>query len=61
MAWIGRSLGEICEQIKDPERNGGKILDQIVEHMAHDDSSAGAGIPAPAASRRPAPRRSSAR
>ena len=61
MAWEGKSLGEICEQIKDPARNGGKDLDAIVEHMAHDDSSAGAGIPAKAASPRPARRRSSAR
>ncbi len=37
MAWIGRSLGEICEQIKDRRRNGDKSLQQIVEHMAHDD------------------------
>jgi hypothetical protein len=36
MAWIGRSLGQICEQIKDPKRNGGKSLEQIVEHMTHD-------------------------
>ena len=37
MAWIGRSLGQICEQIKDPKRNGGKSLNEIVEHMAHDE------------------------
>lgn len=37
MAWIGRSLGQICEQIKDPKRNGGKSLGEIVEHMAHDE------------------------
>lgn len=36
MAWVGKPLGEICEQIKDPERNGGKSLAEIVEHMAHD-------------------------
>ena len=36
MVWIGRSLGQICEQIKDPKRNGGKSLEQIVEHMTHD-------------------------
>ena len=24
MAWVDKSLGEICEQIKDPKRNGGK-------------------------------------
>lgn len=37
MAWEGRSLGEICEQIKDPQRNGGKDIAAIVEHMAEDD------------------------
>lgn len=37
MAWQGKTLGEICSQIKDPQRNGGKTLDQITEHMAHDD------------------------
>jgi hypothetical protein len=36
MAWYGLSLGAICEQLKDPERNGGKTLAQIHEHMAHD-------------------------
>jgi hypothetical protein len=37
MAWIGRSLGEICEQIKDTKRNGGKPLADIVHHMAEDE------------------------
>ncbi|WP_105423233.1 Isoquinoline 1-oxidoreductase subunit [Neorhizobium sp. T25_27] len=37
MAWVGKSLGQICQQIKDPGRNGGKTMDQIVEHMAHDE------------------------
>lgn len=37
MAWEGRSLGEICEQIKDVDRNGGKTLAELVEHMAADD------------------------
>ena len=36
MAWEGFTLGEICEQIKDPERNGRRTLDEIVEHMAED-------------------------
>jgi hypothetical protein len=36
MAWAGKSLGEICGQIKDPERNGGKSLAEIHEHMAQD-------------------------
>lgn len=37
MAWEGKSLAEICVQIKDPERNGGKTLAELVEHMAEDD------------------------
>ena len=37
MAWQGRSLGEICEQIKDQDRNGGKTLAELIEHMAEDD------------------------
>lgn len=36
MAWLGQSLGAICEQIKDPQRNGGKTVEQIVRHMGHD-------------------------
>ena len=32
MAWEGKSLGEICAQIKDPARNGHKTLEQLVEH-----------------------------
>ena len=36
MAWEGRSLGDICRQIKDPARNGGKSLEQLYDHMAHD-------------------------
>jgi hypothetical protein len=37
MAWVGKSLGEICVQIKDKERNGGMSLDEIVHHMAEDE------------------------
>jgi hypothetical protein len=36
MAWAGKSLGEICSQLKDPARNGGKSLAEIHEHMAED-------------------------
>ena len=53
MAWAGKSLGEICEQIKDPERNGGKNLKELVHHMA-DDSLVGWGWH-PGAGRTPAP------
>ena len=36
MAWQGQSLAQICVQLKDPKRNGGKTLAQIHEHMASD-------------------------
>ncbi|MBU1211228.1 MAG: Isoquinoline 1-oxidoreductase subunit [Alphaproteobacteria bacterium] len=36
MAWEGRALGEICEQIKDPQRNGGKSLSELQRHNAED-------------------------
>jgi hypothetical protein len=36
MAWQGLSLAQICEQVKDPARNGGRTLAQIHEHMAKD-------------------------
>ena len=36
MGWIGLSLGEICQQIKDPERNGGKTLAELHAHNAED-------------------------
>jgi hypothetical protein len=53
MAWQTMSLGRICEQIKDPKRNGGKTLAQIHEHVAH-DSLVGWGW-SPGANREPAP------
>ena len=34
MTWQNKTLGEICRQIKDPARNGGRSLEQIVTHMA---------------------------
>jgi hypothetical protein len=36
MAWQGKSLGQICLQIKDRERNGGKNMTELVRHMAED-------------------------
>ena len=53
MAWEGESLGEICEQIKDTERNGGKDLAALVAHMA-EDSLVGWGWN-PGAGREPVP------
>lgn len=53
MAWEGKPLGEICQQIKDEKRNGGKSLNELVEHMA-EDSLVGWGWK-PGAGREPAP------
>lgn len=36
MGWAGQSLSTICEQVKDPARNGDRELKAIVEHMAKD-------------------------
>jgi len=37
MAWQGKSVGDICRQIKDPQRNGGRSLELLHEHLAKDD------------------------
>jgi hypothetical protein len=37
MAWQGKSLGEICVQIKDKSRNGGKDMAALIDHMANDE------------------------
>jgi streptomycin 6-kinase len=36
MAWQDRKLAEICAQIKDPARNGGRSPEQILTHIATD-------------------------
>jgi hypothetical protein len=53
MVWLGRSAAQICNQLKDPKRNGGKTLEQIVEHSAHDELVGWAWHPG--ADREPAP------
>lgn len=37
MAWQGKSLGQICEQLKDKDRNGGKDMAALIKHMAEDE------------------------
>ncbi len=37
MAWQGKTLGQICRQIKDKVRNGGRDMAALEEHMAHDE------------------------
>lgn len=53
MAWQGKSLPEVCEQIKDPARNGGRSLAAIHEHVATDSLVGSAWHPG--SGRAPAP------
>ena len=53
MAWEGKTLSEICLQIKDPKRNGGRSLEQLVHHIGSDTLVGWAW--APGSGRRPAP------
>lgn len=34
--WFGVAEGEICRQIRDPERNGGRDGAGLIEHITHD-------------------------
>jgi hypothetical protein len=36
MAWEGRSLGQICEQIKDRARNGDRDMAALLHHLGED-------------------------
>lgn len=53
MGWIGLSLNALCEQLKDPERNGGMDLAALQHHM-EEDTLVGWGW-APGGDREPAP------
>jgi len=53
MAWQGKSLSQICVQIKDKERNGGKDMAALIKHVS-EDSLVGWGWH-PGAGRTPAP------
>jgi hypothetical protein len=53
MAWVGRSPHALCEQLKDPARNGHRTLDAVVDHAEHDAIVAWGWNPG--ADRRPVP------
>jgi hypothetical protein len=53
MAWEGKTVAEICAQIKDPTRNGGRKVEQLVHHIGEDTLVGWAW--APGAGRNPAP------
>jgi hypothetical protein len=37
MVFVGRAPGALCRQLKDPKQNGGRSLQQLFDHVAHDD------------------------
>jgi hypothetical protein len=53
MAWEGKTIGEICAQIKDPARNGGRKVEDLIHHIG-EDTLVGWGW-APGYGRAPAP------
>jgi hypothetical protein len=36
LVFQGKSPHELADQLKDPKRNGGRTLEQLVEHVTHD-------------------------
>ena len=61
MAWEGKTVPEICAQIKDPARNGGRTPEDLIHHIG-EDTLVGLGLEAGlwpfARARHPADRRS---
>lgn len=53
MVWFDQSSARICAQIKDPERNGGRSLDEVAVHVRDDDLVGWGWDPGPG--REPAP------
>jgi hypothetical protein len=37
LVFQGKSPRELADQMKDPKRNGGKTLEQLLEHVTHDE------------------------
>jgi len=53
MAWEGKTLPEICEQVKDPARNGNREPEDLIHHIGEDTLVGWAW--APGYGRQPAP------
>lgn len=51
--WFGQTSNTICEQLRDPERNGGRTLNEVAQHLGHDLILRWAWAPGPG--RQPAP------
>lgn len=53
MVWWDQSSAAICAQIRDPERNGGRTLEEVAQHVEHDPLVHWGWAPGPG--REPAP------
>jgi hypothetical protein len=53
MAWVGRTPDQLCEQLVDRQRNGGRSLEEVIDHVGHDAFVAWGW--SPGADRPPAP------
>lgn len=53
MVWWEKSSAEVCEQIKDPERNGNRTVEEVADHIGHDELVNWGWAPGPG--REPAP------
>lgn len=53
MAWAARTPAEICAQLQDPARNGGRTLAEVADHVLHDPLVVWGWAPGPG--RAPAP------
>jgi hypothetical protein len=36
MGWEGLSVADLCKVLKDPKKNGGRSVDDLVKHMTED-------------------------
>ena len=34
--WFGQSSAFVCAQLRDPDRNGGRMVEDLVDHLDHD-------------------------
>lgn len=53
MVWFSKTSPEVCAQIKDPERNGGRTVEEVADHITHDSLVLWGWKPGPG--REPAP------
>ena len=53
MQWFDKRSKDICEQIKDPARNGNRTIDDVADHIGHDELVHWGWAPGPG--REPAP------